>query len=147
MQITANETTLALESIEAAHKWVSDKVEEQGKLAAHETPVLTRASLDARVQSLKYIVQPLHKRPRPIPTLAPVAANATNATNATGKAGGNGTAPAAANATAGKEEGSSGSAAGEEEGAGEEEEGAAAQGEGAGPGEAAEGGEEEEPEL
>ena len=106
--------------MEAAHAWVTEKVAEQGKLPAHETPVLTKAGLESRIQTLKLAVLPLHKRPRPIPTLAPVALNATNssAANAT-----NGTKAGEGAAGKGKEGAEGNGTAVEEEEGGEEEEG------------------------
>ena len=144
-QITANETAGALEALEAASAWVADKLAEQGKLAAHEAPAFTRDALEKRIQTLKYSLLPLHKRPKPIPTLLPVALNATGNASAGNASGVNGTAPAAANGTAAKaapaanasSSSSSSSAEGEAEGEGEEEEG---EGGGEEEGQASEGG-------
>ena len=92
-----NETLLAYEYVGNFTVWLNATVEAQAALTLFETPVMTRAVIDAKLAPVKAYIGMLAKRPRPIPKVVPIKVNATNSTKASNST--NSTKPTATNET------------------------------------------------
>jgi hypothetical protein len=69
---------MAFEHVANFSAWLNATEAAQAEIAAHETPVLTRAAIEAKLTPMRTYITALAKRPRPIPKVVPLSKNSTN---------------------------------------------------------------------